>query len=311
MIFVIGGAGFIGSSFVRKIDNPVIYDKLTYAGRLENIRDIKHIFIKGDVASTNLEDSIKKYKPDVLVNFAAESHVDRSINNPYNFINTNINGPVNVLELQRKYDFKYIHISTDEVYGEGDASESSPIDPSSPYSSSKASADLFIKSYIRTYGVNAVIIRPSNAYGIRQYPEKLIPKAIIRSIMNLSVPVYGKGEQKRNWIYVEDLVNVIKDITFKGKKGEIYNVAGNEIKTNIEMLELINKYIPVKIEHVHDRPGHDQIYKMKNSKLNYKTTPVEDGIKNTVEWYKNNKWWWESLIKDEYFTRDEPWNIKP
>jgi dTDP-glucose 4,6-dehydratase len=307
MICVIGGAGFIGSSFVRKIENPLIYDKLTYAGRLENIKDVKHIFIKGDVSSSGLEECIKKYGPEIIVNFAAESHVDRSINDPYNFINTNILGPVNILENQRKYDFKYIHISTDEVYGEGDADEYAGLDPSSPYSSSKASADLFIKSYIRTYGVYSLIIRPSNAYGIRQYPEKLIPKAIIRSILNKDVPVYGNGKQMRNWIYVEDLVNVIKDLMINGKKGEIYNIAGDNMKTNIEILNMINNYIPVKIRYVNDRPGHDRIYKMRNTQLKYNITPMEDGIKNTVEWYKNNRWWWEPLIKDEYFIKDEPW----
>ena len=310
MIFVIGGAGFIGSSFVRKIENPVIYDKLTYAGRMENINDVKHIFIKGDVSSPELEESIKKYRPEIVVNFAAESHVDRSINNPYNFINTNINGPVNILENQRKYDFKYIHISTDEVYGEGRADENACLDPSSPYSSSKASADLFIKSYIRTYDVNTLIIRPSNAYGVRQYPEKLIPKAIIRSILKMEVPVYGTGNQVRNWIYVDDLVNVIKDLMINGKKGEVYSIAGNNMKTNMEILEMIGKYIDIKIKYVHDRPGHDRVYNMYNTKLNYNITPMDVGIKNTVEWYKNNRWWWEPLINDRYFSDDEPWHIK-
>ncbi len=309
MIMVIGGAGFIGSSFVRVVEKPVVYDKLTYAGRLENLLNVDHTFIRGDVAGKELEDAIAMHRPAVVVNFAAESHVDRSINNPNPFLHTNVMGPVNVLELARKYDFRYVHISTDEVYGEDDADEDAKLTPSSPYSASKASADMFVRAYVRTYGTDAIIIRPSNTYGERQYPEKFIPKAIIRGLLGMEIPVYGSGRQQRNWIYVGDLVGVIKRLITEGRRGEVYNVSGDNVRTNLEILDLISKYISLKIKHVEDRPGHDIAYRMKNTKIQFEKTSLEDGLKRTVEWYKSNEWWWKPLINDPYFTKDEEWKI--
>jgi len=308
-VLIIGGAGFIGSSFVRLYEKPIVYDKLTYAGRMENLKGVECDFIRGDVASPFLEEIVRRYRPDIVVNFAAESHVDRSINDPWRFVHTNIEGPINVLDLARRYDFRYVHISTDEVYGESEADELSPVNPSSPYSSSKASADLFVKSYIRTYGVDALIVRPSNAYGPRQYPEKFIPKAIIRTIMGLHVPLYGDGTQRRNWIYVEDLSRIIKDIAEHGKSGEVYNAAGSGTLENKQVLEEIGKHVKVSIRRVEDRPGHDVIYAMRNTKLKYELTPFDKGIAMTVDWYVKNEWWWRPLIGDDYFSKDEPWRI--
>ncbi len=311
MIMVTGGAGFIGSSFVREIDNPIVFDALTYAGRLENLKDVKHIFIKGDIRNIQeIDKAVKENDVDTIVNFAAESHVDRSIVDPYIFLDTNIKGVVNLLEIARKYDLKIVHISTDEVYGEQENStEDFPLKPSSPYSASKASGDMFIHAYIRTYGVNAIIIRPSNNYGPRQFPEKLIPKTIIRILKGMEIPVYGDGKQERDWIFVEDTAKIIKKITQDGKKGEIYNLPGGQRKTNIEIIEELGKILGKKplIKYVKDRPGHDKLYSMKNTKIPYKVTPLEEGLRKTVDWYMNNEWWWSPLLGNEFFKSEVPW----
>ena len=309
MILVTGGAGFIGSAFVRIVDNPVVYDALTYSGRLENLQGVPHTFIKGDIRDKEkLEKVVNDYGIDIIVNFAAESHVDRSISDPGTFL-VNVEGVVNLLNICRKYGIRLVHISTDEVYGEREnATEDSPLNPSSPYAASKAAGDLFIKAYVRTYGVDAIIIRPSNNYGPRQYPEKFIPKTIIRTLLGLEVPIYGDGSQVRDWIYVEDTVRLIKDLMKNGKSGEIYNLPGNNHITNLELVKLIGKIMnkEVKIKFVKDRPGHDRLYSMK-SKLKYEVTPLEEGLRKTIEWYINNEWWWRGLINDRYFKLDEPW----
>ncbi|BCU67083.1 dTDP-glucose 4,6-dehydratase [Sulfolobales archaeon HS-7] len=308
LTLIIGGAGFIGSSFARLIQNPVIYDALTYAGRKENLTDLRHELIVGDVASPILHEVIKSKRPEIVINFAAETHVDRSINRPENFISTNVYGVLNVLEASRKYDFKYIHISTDEVYGEECADEESPLKPSSPYAASKAAGDLFVKSYVRTYGINAVIIRPSNNYGPRQYPEKFIPKAIIRTLLDMEVPVYGSGNQERDWIYVEDTARMIAELALTGKGGDVYNLPGENRTTNLKILDEISSILgrKIKIKFVKDRPGHDRKYCM-TTKLKFNKTPLSEGLKKTVEWYIRNRWWWEPLISDEFFIKDEPW----
>ncbi|MFP3242920.1 MAG: dTDP-glucose 4,6-dehydratase [Caldisphaera sp.] len=314
-VAILGGAGFIGSAFVRELNNrnikPLVIDLLTYAGRLENLKGTKHEFIKADIRDYKLHDILREFKPDIVVNFAAESHVDRSIYRPQDFVTTNVMGTVNVLESSRRLGFKYVHISTDEVYGERCADELSPLNPSSPYSASKASGDMFVKAYSRTYGVENIIVRPSNNYGPRQFPEKFIPKAIIRSLMNLHVPVYGDGSQERDWIYVEDTAKIIWDLIKKAEwKGEVYNLPGGQRVTNLELLKLLGRVIgkDISIKFVDDRPGHDRIYCM-STKLKYEVTSLSEGLKKTYEWYNQNKWWWEPLLQDKFFKEDEPWKV--
>lgn len=308
-VLVIGGAGFIGSAFVRLLDDATVFDALTYAGRKENLEGLNHALVQGDVCSKKLHETIESFKPQVVVNFAAQTHVDRSIASPEHFAKTNVLGVLNVLEASRKWEFKYVHISTDEVYGEQEANEETRLNPSSPYAASKASADLFVRAYIRTYGIDAFTVRPSNNFGPRQYPEKFVPKAIIRTLLGLHVPVYGDGRQQRDWIYVEDTARVILYLLKEGKKGEVYNVPGGQRVTNLQMLGFIAEALGVepKIKFVSDRPGHDKEYRMVNTKIEYSVTPLKDAVKKTVGWYTKNRAWWEPLQEDRFFTRDEPW----
>ncbi|WP_016732388.1 dTDP-glucose 4,6-dehydratase [Saccharolobus islandicus] len=313
-IMVLGGAGFIGSAFVRELNSrkikPLVFDLLTYAGRLENLSGTDYDFVKGDIRDSKLHDVIASFRPEIIVNFAAETHVDRSIYKPQDFVTTNILGTVNILEALRLYNFKYVHVSTDEVYGEECADENSPLNPSSPYSASKASADLLVKSYVRTYNVEAIIVRPSNNYGPRQFPEKFIPKTIIRTLLGLHVPIYGDGKQERDWIYVEDTAKIIADLLSKAEwKGNVYNLPGGQKVTNIEIIKLLEEIMNRKIEvrFVSDRPGHDKRYCMINTKLRYTSTTLADGLRKVYKWYINNRWWWESLISNKFFREDEPW----
>ncbi|WP_048052494.1 dTDP-glucose 4,6-dehydratase [Saccharolobus islandicus] len=313
-IMVLGGAGFIGSAFVRELNSrkikPLVFDLLTYAGRLENLSGTDYDFVKGDIRDSKLHDVIASFRPEIIVNFAAETHVDRSIYKPQDFVTTNILGTVNILEALRLYNFKYVHVSTDEVYGEECADENSPLNPSSPYSASKASADLLVKSYVRTYNVEAIIVRPSNNYGPRQFPEKFIPKTIIRTLLGLHVPIYGDGKQERDWIYVEDTAKIIADLLSKAEwKGNVYNLPGGQRVTNIEIIKLLEEIMNRKIEvrFVSDRPGHDKRYCMINTKLRYTSTTLADGLRKVYEWYVNNRWWWEPLISNKFFREDEPW----
>ena len=327
---VTGGAGFMGSNFVRYIvgrhndAEVLVYDKLTYAGRIENIKDVldgKHVhFVKGDICDEEqFQETVKNFKPDVIVNFAAETHVDRSINEPAPFLKTNVFGVFVVLETARKQDIPLIiHVSTDEVYGDMEgkppATEESPFKPSSPYSASKASGDLLAQSYHRTYGLPVIILRPSNNYGPYQFPEKLIPKTIIRALYGYSIPIYGRGDQVRDWLYVEDFARAVEMVIFKGKKGEAYNIPGFNEKTNLEVVKTIlktmNKPLSL-IKHVEDRPGHDRRYAMRGDKilaLGWKPkTPWEEGIRKTIEWYISNEWWWKPLLSDKYFSVETPW----
>lgn len=310
-IAVLGGAGFIGSAFVRELNKrgikPIVVGLLTHAGRLENLKGTDHEFIKADVRDQSIHEVLKGV--DLVVNFAAETHVDRSIYKPQDFVTTNVLGVINVLEASRLYGFKYVHISTYAVYGEECADESSPLNPSSPYSASKASADLFVKAYVRTYNVKAIIVRPSNNYGPRQLPEKFIPKAIIRTLLGLHVPVYGDGKAERDWIFVEDTARIIADLLDRAEwKGEVYNIPGKQRVTNLDLLKLLGEVMgkEVKIKFVSDRPGHDRRYCM-NTRLSYETTPLKDGLRKTYEWYLENEWWWRSLIDDKFFKEDELW----
>jgi dTDP-glucose 4,6-dehydratase len=309
-VLVIGGAGFIGSALVRKLRMPVVFDALTYAGRRENLRGVEHVLVQGDVRHPQqLEEVIRQYSPEAVANLAAETHVDRSILSPAEFVGTNVLGTLNVLEAARRHDLRYLHVSTDEVYGEECAHEASPLNPSSPYAASKASADLMVKAYVRTYGLHAFIVRPSNNFGPRQYPEKFVPKVILRTLMGLEVPVYGDGRQERDWIYVEDTATVLARLLEEGKKGEVYNVPGGQRVSNLELLDLLGEVMgrEVRRKFVEDRPGHDRKYCMVNTKLQYDVTSLRDGLKLTVSWYLENRWWWEPLIGDHFFREETPW----
>lgn len=310
-ILVTGGAGFIGSNFInymlKKYDYKIInLDKLTYAGNLENLAEASknnnYTFVKGDICDKELVLDLLS-DCDAIINFAAESHVDRSIESPDIFIQTNVNGTVNLLNCARaKKIERFIQISTDEVYGsikEGYFTETTPISPNSPYSSSKASADLFVQAYFKTYGLPALITRCSNNYGSYQYPEKLIPFFITRLLDNKKVPVYGDGQNVRDWLYVEDHCRGIDLVLHKGCDGEIYNIGGHNEKTNIEITKIILEKMGKDencIEYVEDRLGHDRRYAISNDKIRNKLGfevkySFENGISDTIDWYLKNIEW--------------------
>ena len=312
-ILVTGGAGFIGCNFVRYMldkypdDEIVVLDKLTYAGRMENLQDVMNriSFIKGDIY--NKED-IKKVKDcDVIFNFAAETHVDRSIIEAGVFVKTDVLGTYNLLEYARKSDVeRYVQISTDEVYGSigsGSFKEEDSLDPSSPYSASKAGADLLVRAYHKTYGLPVLITRSSNNFGPYQYPEKLIPLFITNALQNKPLPVYGDGLNVRDWIYVLDNCEAIDLVYQKGAFGEIYNIASGNEKTNLEITYLIlNELNKPKtlIQFVKDRPGHDRRYSLNFTKIKeFGWEPkysFENAMKNTIKWYRENDWWWRALV---------------
>jgi len=314
-ILATGCAGFIGSNFIRNIIKKypeckiVNLDKLTYAGNPDNLKDIEnnpnYTFIKGDICNPYIVNKAAK-GADLIVNFAAESHVDRSIKDPAVFLKTDIIGTHVLLEAVRKFNIqKFIQISTDEVYGsikEGSFKESDTLKPSSPYSASKASADLLINSYITTYNIPAIITRSSNNFGPYQYPEKLIPLFITNLLEGKKVPLYGKGLNIRDWVYVIDNCEAIEFVIKEGKCGEIYNIAANNERTNMDITKTILKVLgkdELSIEPVKDRPGHDFRYSIDCKKINrlgWKPRfNFEDAIKETVEWYKNNVSWWKRL----------------
>ncbi len=330
-LLVTGGLGFIGSNFVRYILNKyddiniVNYDAMFYGSNPNNLSDVsndsRYSFVKGDIRDlSKLKETIKKYEISHIVNFAAETHVDRSISNPLSFFETNIFGVINLLEITRDFGIEsFLQVSTDEVYGSANGvsfRETDALNPSSPYSSSKASADLIVKSYVTTYGVNAKITRCTNNYGPYQFPEKLIPKTIIRTLMGLKIPIYGKGDQIRDWLYVLDHCSAIDLVLNKGKKGEIYNISAGEEKKNIEVVEKILELLgrtQSLIEFVEDRPGHDVRYSLDSTKiksLGWKPkVSFSEGIKYTVEWYKENESWWKPLIDDKVLSKT-PWKLK-
>ncbi len=311
-ILVTGGLGFIGSNFILLSlkNNPKIritnVDARLTGSNVKSLRSLKNIkeyhFIKANINNQKIINELVS-KNDIIINFAAESHVDRSISNPKPFIDSNINGTYSILEAIRKYDKKLVQVSTDEVYGsleKNSADENYPLNPSSPYSSSKASADLLVKSYHITYGCDVKITRCTNNYGPRQFPEKLIPKVIINALNNKQIPVYGNGKNVRDWLYVLDHCNAIQKVINEGKSGEIYNISGNnEISNNtiIKMiLNIMNKPTSL-IKYVKDRPGHDFRYSLNSTKIQKKIDwkpkyDFENGIKETISWYLNNKSWW-------------------
>ena len=333
-ILVTGGCGFIGSNFIKYyLDNYhnislVNLDKLTYAGNssnLKGIKDLNYTFVNGDICDSDLVKSLfKKYNFSTLVNFAAESHVDRSIDGPADFINTNVIGTLNLLEQARHFfdstknpkKFKFIHISTDEVYGslgeKGSFSEESPFQPNSPYSASKASSDHLVKSWYKTFGLPTLITNCSNNYGPYQFPEKLIPLTIINCIEDNPLPVYGDGRNIRDWLYVDDHCKAIDLISKNGVVGETYNIGGLSELTNIDVVKKICSMLDIispkkdgtsyskLITFVQDRPGHDRRYSVNIDKIQKKMswTPEESfdsGIEKTIKWYLNNKSWWKSL----------------
>ncbi len=329
-ILVCGGAGFIGSAFIKNYlnNNPknkiINLDLLTIGSNLKNLKEIEqnknYQFINDDIKNQKLVDNLAK-DVDVIINFAAESHVDRSIANPKPFIETNILGTYSLLEATKKHDNLFIHVSTDEVYGDAENEDSftekSLINPSNPYSATKAAADHLVSTYHRTYGIKCITTRCTNNFGPHQFPEKLIPKTIIRAKKDLKIPLYGNGEQIRSWIYVYDHVQAIENLISNGISGQVYNItAWNEIKnkTIVEnILELLNKSKDL-IEYVDDRPGHDKRYSIDASKIqkeiNWKPKyDFKESLKDTVEWYDENYSWWEPLI-DEKALHPQPWTLK-
>jgi len=321
-ILVTGGAGFIGSNFIRYMLSRyphykiVNLDKLTYAGNLDNLSDVEdnpnYQFIKGDICDQNLVERTVEEKIDVIVNFAAESHVDRSIYDPKIFVQTNVLGTQVLLESALKFKTeKFVQISTDEVYGtltEGFFTESSLLLPNSPYSASKASADLLVRSYFKTFGLPAVITRSTNNYGPYQFPEKLIPLFITNALSDQNLPLYGDGLYVRDWLYVVDHCKALDLVLHEGKTGEIYNISGNQEMTNLGITELILKKLNKPkslIKHVKDRPAHDRRYALDSSKIKKELgwkpdASFEEGLSKTVEWYIANEKWWQKVKTGEY-----------
>ncbi|RGY98940.1 dTDP-glucose 4,6-dehydratase [Clostridium sp. AM58-1XD] len=326
-IIVTGGAGFIGSNFVIHMVNKypeheiINLDLLTYAGNLENLKCVENApnykFVKGDIADRKFVfELFEAEKPDVIVNFAAESHVDRSIKDPESFVRTNVMGTTTLLDACREYGIKRFHqVSTDEVYGDLPLdrpdlffTEETPLHTSSPYSSSKASADLFVMAYHRTFGIPVTISRCSNNYGPYQFPEKLIPLIISRALADEELPVYGTGENVRDWLHVADHCEAIDLILQNGRVGEVYNIGGHNERTNLEVVKTILRTLGKPeslIKYVTDRPGHDQRYAIDPTKmeteLGWKPQYVFDtGMAQTIQWYLDNKEWWEHIISGEY-----------
>ena len=326
-IIVTGGAGFIGSNFVFHMlqAHPdyriVCLDKLTYAGNLSTLEPVlqqdNFRFVKADICDRQAVDELfQEEKPDIVVNFAAESHVDRSIENPGIFLETNIMGTAVLMDACRKYGIQRYHqVSTDEVYGDLPLdrpdlffTEETPLHTSSPYSSSKASADLLVMAYYRTYGLPVTISRCSNNYGPYHFPEKLIPLMIANALADKPLPVYGNGENVRDWLYVEDHCRAIDLIIHNGKVGEAYNVGGHNEKRNIDIVRIICQELGKPeslIVHVEDRKGHDRRYAIDPAKIHRELgwlpeTKFEDGIKKTIKWYLEHKKWWQDIINGEY-----------
>lgn len=326
-VLVTGGAGFIGGNFVHHMVNKypdyeiVNLDLLTYAGNLETLKPVEdkpnYKFVKGDIADEPfIMDLFEKEKFDIVVNFAAESHVDRSIEDPGIFVQTNVMGTRVLLDASKKYGVKRYHqVSTDEVYGDLPLdrpdlffTEETPIHTSSPYSSSKASADLFVLAYYRTFGLPVTISRCSNNYGPYHFPEKLIPLMIANALNDKPLPVYGEGINVRDWLYVEDHCAAIDLIIRNGKEGEVYNVGGHNEMRNIDIVKLIVKHLGKSedlITFVTDRAGHDMRYAIDPTKIHHDLgwlpqTKFEDGIQKTIDWYLNNREWWENIISGEY-----------
>lgn len=322
-VIITGGAGFIGSNFVRFMVKKypdcefVNFDALTYAGNLENLQDINnepnYTFVKGDIADIAMVNEVMATDIDAVVNFAAESHVDRSIEDPGIFVKTNVVGTQVLLDAARKHNVgKYLQVSTDEVYGtlgaEGFFSETTPLAPNSPYSASKTGADLLVRAYHETYGMNVNITRCSNNYGPYHFPEKLIPLVITNVLEGREIPVYGDGLQIRDWLHVSDHCSALDLVLHKGQSGEVYNVGGNNERTNLHIVKTILAELEkpeTLIKHVKDRLGHDRRYAIDATKIRTELgwTPeytFETGIKDTVKWYLENQDWWERVRSGDY-----------
>ena len=327
VIIVTGGAGFIGSSYIYLMleehpeDRIICLDKLTYAGNLSSLEEAmcspKFRFVKADIADRKAVSQLfKEERPDIVVNFAAESHVDRSIKDPGVFLRTNITGTGVLMDACRKFGIKRYHqVSTDEVYGDLPIerpdlffTEESPIHTSSPYSASKAGADLLVMAYYRTFGLPVTISRCSNNYGPYHFPEKLIPLMICRALADQPLPVYGNGANIRDWLYVEDHCKAIDLIIRKGRVGEVYNIGGHNEKSNLEVVKTILKELGKPeslITYVKDRPGHDMRYAIDPRKIQEELgwlskTEFEDGIRRTISWYLEHRKWWEDILSGEY-----------
>ena len=330
-IIVTGGLGFIGSNLIelliKKNYKVLNIDKVTYSSNFYNNKEFinskNYRFIKCDIKDKRIKKILFEYKPNCIFNLAAETHVDRSIDNPENFINSNIVGVYNLLEnfkvYSKKYNSRLIHISTDEVYGDiltGRSSENYPYQPSSPYAASKAASDHLVSSYVRTYKIPAIVTNCSNNYGPKQHPEKLIPKLIYNILNNKPLPIYGKGKNSREWIYVKDHCEALIKIYQRGKVGEFYNIGSNKNLNNLEVCKklitvskkIINIGKKVKITFVKDRPGHDIRYALNSNKIKkdlgwYPKTNFKKGIKLTFDWYNNNKSYYKSLSKKDIVKR--------
>lgn len=342
MIIVTGGAGFIGSNFIHtwlaQSDEPVLnLDKLTYAGNLENLlsfqSDMRYQFVKGDIGDRVLVDELlRKHQPRAIVNFAAESHVDRSIHGPGDFITTNINGTFHLLESVRGFwntlpdaaqqQFRFLHVSTDEVYGTLDPndpafSETNPYEPNSPYAASKAASDHLVRAWHHTYGLPVLTTNCSNNYGPFHFPEKLIPLVILNALAGKPLPIYGDGQQIRDWLFVRDHARAIIRVLEKGKVGETYNIGGNQEKTNLSVVQTICQHLDTlrpredghsysdQITFVKDRPGHDRRYAIDASKIKGElgwepAETFESGLKRTIEWYLENTDWVNHVTSGDY-----------
>jgi dTDP-glucose 4,6-dehydratase len=323
-IFVTGGAGFIGSNFIRYIlgngkDCAVVnYDKLTYAGNLANLHSVAghpaYRFVKGDICDASAVEPAMR-GCDAIVHFAAESHVDRSIYEPAPVIETNVTGTFTLLEVARKLAVsRFVHVSTDEVYGDivpgAFASEDSALQPSSPYSASKAASDLLVRSYVRTYGFPALITRSSNNYGPYQFPEKFLPLMITNALYDKPLPIYGDGRQQRDWLHVEDNCSGILAVLERGRIGEVYNIGGSHVEENLAMAQRLLRLTgkPAGLLHyVADRPGHDRRYALSTRKIENElgwkpAISLEEGVRQTIEWYKDNSKWVSDVRAGEYLS---------
>ncbi len=321
-LLVTGGAGFIGSNFVAYMlaeypgINAVVYDKLTYAGNLDNLERVsqnpRYKFLRGDVADRGaVARALETNQIDTVVNFAAETHVDRSIMNPDAFVQTNMVGVHVLLDESRKHGVdRFLHVSTDEVYGstpQGFFKEGDPLEPNSPYAASKAGGDLMVRAYHVTYGMNTVVTRGSNTFGPYQYPEKFLPLFITNAIDDEPLPLYGDGMQVRDWLYVDDHCAGVDLILQKGEPGEIYNLGGENERHNIDvarrMLQILGKPESL-IRSVEDRAGHDRRYALDNNKLRklgwVRSVTFDEALEQTIEWYVKNEWWWRKIKSGEY-----------
>jgi len=321
-IMVTGGAGFIGSNFARMMlgkypdYHVIVYDKLTYAGNPDNLRDLqddpRFLFVRGDIADGGkVEETVRQFGIDAIVNFAAETHVDRSIEAPGSFVQTNVFGVYTLLEAARKFGIKrMVYVSTDEVYGavlEGSSVETDRLEPRSPYSAAKAGGDLMCRAYFITHNTPVMVTRGSNTYGPYQYPEKMLPLFITNAIEDKPIPMYGDGKYVRDWMHVLDHCEGIDLVLHKGEPGEIYNIGGGNERENIEVtykvLDLLGKPRSL-INYVQDRPGHDRRYSIDTAKMQAlgwsPRRGFDDGFRETVEWYINNRQWWEKIKSGEF-----------